>query len=240
MQETTKRIAKLIGASTAGGLAALTAFAAPVENAELFHVTRRRDAASIASEGLRRFASTPSASMAEEAAGGGPMMETPNSDLAERDLQELLNHAYRETPAEDMYPNHEGAVFFWPSRSAAEIAVENNNFANTIVGVDPDLMSGRCNFAAADTSIPDAIFGAYWDRARGRGQVDEDALFEDAKRFWTEAVVAYPSDQVKSAYEVWTNCDVPPEAITHIEDAASGRVIERPIEADQSTLDQFP
>jgi hypothetical protein len=232
------------GAGLLGGGAALAvapAFAVPVERADLYHVTRIRDAEKIAREGLRPGMLPPSQKQADERvaeAGGTGMVEETNSTRAERKLQEIVQAAKRDVDSAEGLPDHDPAVFFWTAADRADTSSESLGFGTSIVGVDIEKVPPECDFAMGPAGWLDSIFEELWDGFRGQGTFDERELVLEAEDYWRE-VERLDMDDARSTYEVWTTCTIPPAAITHIEDSSTGRVLERPVEQDQRTLQEF-
>lgn len=232
------------GAGLLGGGAALAvapAFAVPVEKADLYHVTRIRDAEKIAREGLRTGMLPPSQKEADDrvAEADGPVMdEETNSTRAERKLQELVAAAKRNVDSAADLPSHQDGVFFWTTEERADTASDSLGFGTAVVGVDVDMMPAECDFAMGPAGFLDSIFEEIWNAYRGRGSFDERELLLEAEDYWRE-VEPLDMDAARSTFEVWTDCNVPSEAITHIEDSNTGRVLERPVEQDQQTLREF-
>ena len=211
--------------------------------ADLYHITRLRDAHDIARDGLLRRSPSPAEKRgrehAEEAADGGSVMmaEEPKDVRADRMFDELLADAKRAVDGADRFPPHEDAVFFWTEKSRAIRAESDTNWTGVIVAVDSSRLPDGCRAARGNIDIADGIWRAYWDELRNVARVDRDELYEDAKRFWRD--VSWYEGHASRTDEVWVGCDVPPDAIVRIEDADSGRVLYEPADADQQTLDAF-
>jgi hypothetical protein len=210
-------------------------------SADLFHVTRIRDAKDIAREGLKRGSPSPAEKKGRELAGESDrdfeMAEDQNTVKADRAFDELLADAKYAVEGAKEYPSHEYGVFFWPTKKRAYRAESDTNWTGTIVAVDSDALPPDCRPVRGDIEIADGIWDRYWQRYSNYADVDEDALYEEAKLFWQTASW-YDGTTTGSDDEVWVGCDVPPEAIEYIENA-DGRVLYEPVDADQATLEEF-
>ncbi len=208
--------------------------------ADLFHVTRSRDAAAIARQGLRRSSAPPAQKRGQELAetdDPDPMVEDPADVKADRDFDELLADAKRSVDGASEYPPHEHAVFFWPSKARASRAESNTSWSGAIVAVDSDALPPGCRPARGDITIADGIWRQFYQMYANHQNVNEGALYDDARRFWKD-VTWYEGHNDRDS-EVWMGCDVPPDAIEYIEDADTGRVVYEPTAEDQATLEDF-
>lgn len=224
-----------------GAAAIAPAFSIDTDATELYHITRVADANSIAQDGLQPGGLTPSEKEARDRVGVDEreaLMERPKSARAEELLQEVLYDARGEADIDPTLPTHNNAVFFWGNESDADSALDSFSAATAIVGVDIDQVPATCNFAMAPTDTPDGIFQAYFDALGGRGRADERELFEDAIEWW-ESVQRLDIEETRRGFEIWTNCTIPPKALTFIKRGSDGSVIVRPTEKSQTRLQEF-
>jgi len=209
--------------------------------ASLFHVTRTQDASAIAADGLRKSADRRVEKAALEAAGQDewdPMTEESPDMKADRRFDEVVADARRAGDVPSGWPRHNNAVFFWPTEERAYSGADDTAGSNVIVAVDPDQMAASCTFLAGPIDLADDIWTGYYDLFRDTApNPDEDRLYEVAQQFWRETHV-YDGNAGRDI-EVWTGCDVPPDAIEYIIDPDTGRVLYEPVDADQRTLREF-
>lgn len=208
--------------------------------ADLYHITRVRDARSIARDGLLRRSESPAEKRAYEV-GGEPddmmMLEEPADIRADRIFDEIIADAKRAVDGAKQYPPHEDAVFFWTTKQRAICAEDKTAWTGVIVAVDRSRLPEGCRAARGDIRTADAIWNSLYAELRNRGRADRDELYADAKQFWRG--VSWYEGNASRTDEVWVGCDVPPDAIVRIERADSGRVLYEPADADQQTLDAF-
>lgn len=232
------------GAGGVGALGAIApAFSVDRGSADLFHVTRIRDAETIATQGLRKSAKTPATKQAEEVyteeepPGGMEMRERGPTEQAEWKFDELIADSKRSVDGAGKFPAHQPAVFFWPRQSQASESAKSVNWATAIVGVDSSKLPPGCDIAIAPTDGLDYIFKQLYDTFRDHGTHDEQELYDEAKDWWREVGVYDGQDYRR--HEVWAGCNVPPGAIEYIENPRTGQILWRPTEKSQATLRDF-
>lgn len=209
--------------------------------ANLYHVTRRRDADRIFQDGLRRESTSPAKKEADElrgeADGDHIMYEESPSEQAERWFDEVIRDAKRSVPAAEKFPAHQPAVFFWPTEQAAFQSNKSVNWGSVLVGVDGEKLPSDCRCAIAPVDGIDVIFKHYYDVARDHGMMEPEEQFERAKEWWQE--VQWYEGQNLRRHEVWCPCNVPPHAIEWIHDPRDDRRLYEPPAESQSRLLDF-
>lgn len=223
------------------GVAVAASFGVDKGEADLFHVTRIRDAENIANYGLLRGSDPPAAKISDEMSeevGADPMMvEESKSVRADRRFDEVVRDARYDRDDASQFPPHDHAVFFWGDRDRAIRGHDNTNWSGAVVGVDRSKLPAGCELATGPIDPLDGLWSDIWGALRNRGKYDEEDWYERAKDWW-ETVEPYTGQDV-SGGEIWAGCDVPPEAIVFIEDPETGRVLHAPTEADQTALNDF-
>lgn len=210
------------------------------DGVDLFHITRSRDVESIFRDGLRSGATSPSTKIVEdEFEEHDPMRRESPSEIAERQFDEVLADAKRSRDLDGVsqFPEHQPAVFFWPTESDAYRGAKSTSWGKSIVAVDRENLPCRC--AIAPIEKIDMIFEGYYDAARNRGVVEPEEQYELAKEWWQE--VEWYDGQARRNHEVWCGCDIPPHAIEWIYDVRRGkRLYEPPGEAQSRLVDYEP
>jgi len=201
--------------------------------ADLFHVTRKPDAAKIARHGLLRDAMSPAEKHnAPEVKDDGwidPVME-PADVRADRRFDELVSDAQRAAEGADQYPDHSYAVFFWDDKPQAEKTTRETNWPSVIVAVESERLGCRC--AAAEQTEISSIWHTIYDSQRDRAHADMRELYEDAVEWWEADVEWYNKyGFYRERVEIWCGCDVPLRAIEYIEDPDTGKRVYEPTRA---------
>jgi len=210
--------------------------------ADMFHITRVRDADNIFDSGLKRSSPSPARKNEQDLIDEmddepiDPMMEGPTQQ-AERWFDEVVADAKRAVDEASTYPKHQPANFFWPSKAQAIESSKSVPWAAVMVAVDREDMPDDCRCAIGPTSRIDVIFKEYWDTARDRFSFDPEQQFERAKEWWRE--VEWYEGGNRRAHEIWCGCDIPSAAIEWIENPTTGRRLYEPPGAGQMTLREF-
>jgi len=208
-------------------------------NADLFHVTRVRDADRIFIDGLVTTSDPPSRKEnqemieAEDADPMAPLNESPTVQ-AERYFDEVIADAKRAVDGVGEFPNHQPANFFWPSENQARESAKSVNWGAVIIAVDRAKMPEQCRCAIAPTDGIDQIFKQYYDTFRDHATFDREEQYERAKEWWQE--VQWYEGQNLRRHEIWCDRDVPPYAIEWIHHPRVERRIYEPPEEGQARL----
>lgn len=208
--------------------------------ADLYHVTRARDADSIFLDGLVVDSDTPAQKQARELTADKRSEEVLHrespTEQAERWFDEVVADAKRAVDGAGEFPAHQPANFFWPTENQARESAKSVNWAAVIVGVDRSEMPGRCRCAIGPIDGLDEIFKKYYDTARDHDTFDSEEQYERAKEWWRE--VEWYEGQSLRRHEIWCGCNVPPHAIEWVHDPRRGtRIYEPPGENQRRLLD---
>lgn len=210
--------------------------------ADLFHVTRVRDARQIAQQGLLRSAMTVTEKQSRDAVpederDNMAMFEDPPDVLADREFDDTMAQAKRAVESAAEYPSHGDAVFFWTDESRAWRAEKDTAWSGAVVGVDRDRLPDGCRPARGDIEIADTVWHHHYDMFRDHASGDREDAYEEAKRFWRG--VSWYEGQSSRTDEVWVDCDVPPDAIEFIRRPGESGILWEPAAKDQRTLSEW-
>ena len=226
---------------------------APVEpqgDADLYHVTRPIDTQTIFRQGLLKDSDSPAAKMAEEntpESESPHIQQDPKDVRADREFDETIQNARRRVAGTDRFPSHRDAVFAWPRiKNARNAAFGMKGRPRAIVHIDSSKMP-ECTFAAAPSRalsrLWEGIYNTFSDFARESDRIRREEAFERAQDWWETVEMYDPDKQYRKRYEVWTGCNVPPEAIVKITDpdreVADDRPILQPPREGEQTIRDF-
>lgn len=213
---------------------------------DLFHVTLRASVEDIFRDGLKQHAALRARQAAADAAGEDeldPMTPAPNEEVADRKAEELIRAARSKTDVPSGWPRHEDGLFFWPTKSQAVSAAENDyGGADPIVAVNNEDIPDSATCLIGDATRLDSVFQTMWKEAAGRANItreDEEEWVEHLVEWWQDVEVY--TGQSEYGHEVWCNTDVPPEAIEWIQDPVNDRTLYAPPDdpSQQRFIDLF-